>query len=52
MVPAVLWAGAALGLLADGVVRWSDGAWPLNAVLSILAGPLLVYVLLRKTWAA
>lgn len=52
MVPTVMWAGAALALLADGVVRWSDGAWPLNAVLSILAGPLLVYVLLRKTWAA
>lgn len=52
MVPTVLWAGAAMALLADGLVRWSDGAWPLNAVLSILAGPLLVYVLLRKTWAA
>lgn len=47
----VLWAGASLALLADGLVRWSDGAWPLNAVLSILAGPVLVYVLLKKTWA-
>jgi iron complex transport system permease protein len=51
MIPVVMIAGAILALLADGVVRWSGGSWPLNAVLSILAGPLLVYVLLRKTWA-
>lgn len=50
MVPPVMGAGASLALLADGLVRWSGGAWPLNAVLSILAGPLLIYVLLRKTW--
>lgn len=50
-IPNVLWAGASLALLADGLVRWSNGGWPLNAVLSILAGPLLVYVLLKKTWA-
>lgn len=52
LVGQVVAAGAALALVADGAVRISGGAWPLNAVLSILAGPLLVVVVLRKTWAA
>ena len=50
LLPNVVAAGATLALLADGLVRLSGGSWPLNAVLSILAGPVIVYVLLKKTW--
>lgn len=50
LLPNVMAAGATLALFADGLVRLSGGSWPLNAVLSILAGPVIVYVLLKKTW--
>jgi iron complex transport system permease protein len=54
-VPRVAAMGAVLALLADFFVRapWSaDGGWPLNAVLSLLGAPVVMVVVLRKSWEA
>lgn len=53
LIPMTLLAGSWMALLADLVVRapWSDGAgWPLNAVLSLLGAPMVLHVLLKRTW--
>ena len=53
LVPLSAIMGMTLALFADLGVRapWTDvSGWPLNAVLSLLGGPLVVWVLFRKTW--
>lgn len=55
MIPLTILTGAFIALLADWGVRapgMDGGGWPLNAVLSLLGGPMVVWVLLRKTWNA
>tara|TARA_B110000503_G_scaffold22079_1_gene33863 strand:+ start:2081 stop:3055 length:975 start_codon:yes stop_codon:yes gene_type:complete len=55
MVPLTILTGAFIALLADWGVRApgiDGGGWPLNAVLSLLGGPMVVWVLFRKTWNA
>lgn len=53
MIPLTILTGAFIALLADWGVRApgvDGGGWPLNAVLSLFGGPMVVWVLLRKTW--
>ena len=55
LIPLTILMGAFIALLADWGVRApgiDGGGWPLNAVLSLLGGPMVVWVLLRKTWNA
>ncbi|MDA0303206.1 MAG: iron ABC transporter permease [Bacteroidetes bacterium] len=55
MIPLTILTGAFMALLADWGVRapgLDGGGWPLNAVLSLLGGPMVVWVLFRKTWNA
>lgn len=53
LVPLTLLTGSVLALAADLVVRapWSEGGgWPLNAVLSLMGAPMVLHVLLKRTW--
>lgn len=53
LVPLTLLTGSLLALAADLAVRapWSDsGGWPLNAVLSLMGAPMVLHVLLKRTW--
>lgn len=54
LVPLTLLTGALLGLAADLIVRapWAEdgGGWPLNAVLSLMGAPMVLYVLMKRTW--
>lgn len=53
LVPLTLLTGSFLALAADLAVRapWSDaGGWPLNAVLSLMGAPMVLHVLLKRTW--
>lgn len=53
LIPLTLLAGSWMALLADLVVRapWNEGSgWPLNAVLSLLGAPMVLHVLLKRTW--
>ncbi|MDE0872097.1 MAG: iron ABC transporter permease [Flavobacteriales bacterium] len=55
LIPLTIVAGSLLALVADWGVRGpglDGGGWPLNAVLSLLGGPLVIWVLFRKTWNA
>jgi ABC-type Fe3+-siderophore transport system permease subunit len=44
--------GAVLALAADAVVRAPWGGVPLNAVLSLMGAPMVLHVLMKKTWSA
>jgi len=54
LIPMTALIGALLALLADwGVKGWgmADSGWPLNAVLSMLGAPLVIWVLLQRNFS-
>jgi len=53
LIPMTALCGAALALLADWGVKGFGGGidgWPLNAVLSLLGGPMVIWVLIKRGW--
>jgi len=53
LIPMTALCGAGLALLADWGVKGFGGVfdgWPLNAVLSLLGGPMVIWVLIKRGW--
>ena len=53
LIPMTALCGAGLALIADWGVKGFGGViegWPLNAVLSLLGGPMVVWVLIKRGW--
>ncbi|MEZ4755975.1 MAG: iron ABC transporter permease [Flavobacteriales bacterium] len=50
LLPVTVALGGALAMACDLIVRWpgTDGALPLNAVTSLIGGPVVLWVLLRR----